>query len=111
MSMSSEITRITSLRNRIRTKLISLGVISDSSADLEDCADGVDSITGISEYRIFEESTNTGIGGNFVTIEDELPFRGVFLEGGCLPGDVFHGFALGAVRARVEDGEKRAIVL
>ena len=76
--MSSEITRITSLRNRIRTKLISLGVISDSSADLEDCADGVDSITGISEYRIFEESTNTGIGGNFVI--NGVSYRGIYAQ-------------------------------
>ena len=45
MSVSSEISRLTGLRNSIRTKLIALGVISDSSADLEDCYDGIDSIT------------------------------------------------------------------
>ena len=45
MSVSSEISRLTGLRNSIRTKLITLGVISDSSADLEDCYDGIDSIT------------------------------------------------------------------
>lgn len=64
MSMSSEITRITSLRNRIRTKLVSLGVINDSSADLEDCADGVDSITGTYSERVFV-SDSEATGGYF----------------------------------------------
>ena len=64
MSMSSEITRITSLRNRIRTKLVSLGVINDSSADLEDCADGVDSITGICDKKVYASEVEA-TGGAF----------------------------------------------
>lgn len=46
MSISSEITRITGLRDRIRTKLIALGLVS-AGADLEDCTDGVEDITSV----------------------------------------------------------------
>lgn len=45
MAVADQITRIQGLRNRIRTKLISMTVISDSAAELEDCADAIDSIT------------------------------------------------------------------
>ena len=45
MSVTSEISRLTALRNNFRTKLIALGVISDQSADLDDCYTGLDGIT------------------------------------------------------------------
>lgn len=43
MSIQSEITRIQSLKNTLRTKLVSIGLVQ-SSADLEDCVTAVDSI-------------------------------------------------------------------
>lgn len=46
MSISTEITRLTTLRNNIRSKLITLGIISDSSADLQDCYEGIYQIPG-----------------------------------------------------------------
>ena len=44
MSIATEITRISTLRNRIRQKLVTLGLVS-SSSDLEDCADAIETIT------------------------------------------------------------------
>lgn len=44
MSIASEITRLTNLRNTIRSKLVSLGLVS-SSADLDTCADAISGIT------------------------------------------------------------------
>ena len=44
MSVSSEVSRLTTLRNSIRTKLIALGILSDSSADLDDCDVGINGI-------------------------------------------------------------------
>lgn len=44
MSIASQITRLTTLRNNIRTKLIALGIISDSSATLSDCYDGINGV-------------------------------------------------------------------
>lgn len=43
MSIQSEITRIQSLKNTLRTKMVSIGLVQ-SSADLEDCVTAVDSI-------------------------------------------------------------------
>ena len=43
MSIQSEITRIQGLRNTLRTKLVSIGLVQ-SSADLEDCVTAVDAI-------------------------------------------------------------------
>lgn len=46
MSIATEITRLTTLRNNIRSKLITLGIISDSSADLQDCYEGIYQVPG-----------------------------------------------------------------
>ena len=49
MSIQTEISRLQTLRNNIRTKLISLGLLSNASATLADCQtalDGVDLYTG-----------------------------------------------------------------
>lgn len=46
MSIATEITRLTTLRNDIRSKLITLGIISDSSADLQDCYEGIYQVPG-----------------------------------------------------------------
>ena len=43
MSIQSEITRIQGLKNTLRTKLVSIGLVQ-SSADLEDCVTAVDAI-------------------------------------------------------------------
>ena len=45
MSIATEISRLTTLRDNIRTKLIALGVFNNSSADLEDCYDAINGIT------------------------------------------------------------------
>ena len=74
MSMSSEITRITNLRNRIRTKLIAVGVLRNQNADLEDCADGVDSITGVSE-KLLRLSVAEGVSGTFTI--NGTTYRGI----------------------------------
>lgn len=57
MSIANEISRLITLRNNIRTKLIVLGVISDSSADLEDCYTGINGITARSSSDL---STSAG---------------------------------------------------
>lgn len=43
MSISTQIEKITNARNKIRTKLVALG-LSNGTAKLEDCADAVDAI-------------------------------------------------------------------
>jgi hypothetical protein len=45
MSIATEITRLQGLRNTIRAKLLALGLISDSAADLSDCIGAVDGLT------------------------------------------------------------------
>lgn len=45
MSIATEISRLTTLRNNIRTKLINLGIISNSSATLSDCYTGLNGVT------------------------------------------------------------------
>ena len=52
MSIATEISRLTTLRNNIRTKLIALGVISNTSADLSACYTGINGITGRSAATI-----------------------------------------------------------
>lgn len=49
MSLASEITRIANLRNTIRDKLVSLGIISDTSANLSACTTA---ISGISDSAL-----------------------------------------------------------
>ena len=44
MAISTQITRLSGLRDQIRTKLISMGLVT-SSAKLDDCADAIDDIT------------------------------------------------------------------
>ena len=41
MAISTQITRLSGLRDQIRTKLISMGLVT-SSAKLDDCADAID---------------------------------------------------------------------
>ena len=48
MSLASEITRIANLRNTIRSKLIALGIISDSSANLSACTTAISGINTLS---------------------------------------------------------------
>lgn len=44
MSIATEITRLQTLRNAIRTKLYNMGLVS-ATADLEDCKDAIEGIT------------------------------------------------------------------
>ena len=57
MSIATQISRLTTLRNNIRTKLINLGIISDSSADLEDCYTAINGITAKSAATITPTTT------------------------------------------------------
>lgn len=61
MSIASEISRIVSLRNEIRTKLISLGVLSDSSADLAAIRSGINGISGKSAETFTPGTTDQTI--------------------------------------------------
>lgn len=52
MSISSEVTRLTTIRNAIRSKLISLGLLNDLSADLDDCATAIDGIRAMTTQEV-----------------------------------------------------------
>lgn len=51
MSIATEITRITTARNTIRTKLTELGMVS-AAADIDDCALAVDGIANLCRIRL-----------------------------------------------------------
>ena len=59
MSIQTEITRLQGLRNTLRTKLVSFGLVQ-SSADLEDCVTAVDAVEnrGAVEGSISDVNTN-----------------------------------------------------
>lgn len=57
MSIATQLSRITTLRNNIRTKLINLGIISNSSAKLQDCYDAINGITAKSAATITPTTT------------------------------------------------------
>ena len=59
MSIQTEITRLQGLRNALRTKLVSFGLVQ-SSADLEDCVTAVDAVEnrGAVEGSISDANTN-----------------------------------------------------
>lgn len=48
MSVTTQITRITNLRNKIKTKLVAWGLVQ-STADLEACANAIDGLTGYTD--------------------------------------------------------------
>lgn len=58
MSISAEITRIQSARNAIRTKLIGLGLIKDSAANLEACQEAIESIEDHGEVSVTLDAEN-----------------------------------------------------
>lgn len=58
MSIATQISRITGLRDRIRTKLLALGVIQDNSADLEDCTDAIEGMSGGGNTTIYRRQVN-----------------------------------------------------
>lgn len=60
MSIQTEITRLQGLRNTLRTKLVSLGLVQ-SSADLEDCVTAVDSV----ENRGAADGTISTVDGEY----------------------------------------------
>lgn len=60
MSIASEITRLGSLRDIIRSKLISAGIISNESAKLSDCASAIDEMTVNSKVsKVLDTSTTS----------------------------------------------------
>ena len=60
MSIQTEITRLQGLRNTLRTKLVSFGLVQ-SSADLEDCVTAVDSV----ENRGAADGTISTVDGEY----------------------------------------------
>lgn len=52
MSISTQITRLQTIRNAIRDALIALGVITDSAADFEDCQTAIESIKNRGEIAV-----------------------------------------------------------
>lgn len=60
MSIQTEITRLQGLRNTLRTKLISFGLVQ-SSADLEDCVTAVDAV----ENRGAADGTISTVDGDY----------------------------------------------
>ena len=60
MSIQTEITRLQGLRNTLRTKLVSFGLVQ-SSADLEDCVTAVDAI----ENRGAADGTISTVDGDY----------------------------------------------
>lgn len=84
MSISSEISRITSLRNRIRTKLINLGLLtpnqggggggnnsksSGSTNDLEDCTDAIESINETTPYLLSSTGAKNVAGYKYAQVD------------------------------------------
>lgn len=61
MSIASEITRLQGLKSRIRTKLMSLGLVNSSTASLSDCTTAVEGITGT--QAITDASTQYNVAG------------------------------------------------
>ena len=61
MTIASEITRLQGLKSRIRTKLISLGLVNSSTATLSDCTTAVEGITGT--QAITDASTQYNVAG------------------------------------------------
>ncbi len=60
MSIASEITRLGSLRDTIRRKLISAGIISNASAKLSECATAIDGMTVNSKVsKVLNTSTTS----------------------------------------------------
>lgn len=77
MSIATEISRLTTLRNSIRAKLIALGIISDSSADLEDCYNGINGITAKSGTDVSLSSMNAIVPAGYYSSTATVngPFR------------------------------------
>lgn len=80
MSVSSEISRLTTLRNSIRSKLIGLGILSDSSATLSDCYTGIDGVTAqaATTYNV-SSSDQTVLSGTYLS--GDITIRGVTTSG------------------------------
>lgn len=70
MSIASEITRLTLLRDNIRSKLVNLGILpagSAQTADLEDCYDAIDDVTALNATTYTPStSSQTIASGNYL---------------------------------------------
>ena len=59
MSIATQISRLTNLRNRIRTRLITLGALNNQSADLSTCTNAIEGLSGIHPAWHMESTTVT----------------------------------------------------
>lgn len=76
MSIATQISRLTTLRDNIRTKLISLGLLSDTSADLEDCYDAIDSIPCVGPVILEQPRDFVGLIGDTATFKVKMAGTG-----------------------------------
>lgn len=67
MSISNEITRLQTIRNAIRTKLIALGIVTDASANFEDCQNAIENIAnhGTIAVKLDTETTTLTVEEGF----------------------------------------------
>lgn len=101
MSVSSEVSRLTTLRNSIRTKLIALGVISDTSADLEDCYTGINSITAKSATTYNSSSSDQTISsGQYLSGAQTIK---AVLASGISEGNIKYGVTIKVGDANDDD--------
>lgn len=76
-SIASEITRIQGLRDRLRTKLVSLGLVG-ALADLEDCTEAVEGIASVAEteYSVKSQDVSDVTSVSFATSTHPVSVNG-----------------------------------
>lgn len=111
MSIQSEITRIQSLKNTLRTKLVSIGLVQ-SSADLEDCVTAVDTMenrgavnaeisTVDGDYTI-SAGYHSGTGKVSIAAAEKLKIIADNIKSGVTILGVVGSYVGGAVKAQVK---------
>ena len=111
MSIQSEITRIQSLKNTLRTKLVSIGLVQ-SSADLEDCVTAVNGIenrgavnaeisTVDGDYTI-SAGYHNGAGKVAIAAAEKLKIISGNIKSGVTILGVVGSYVGGAVKAQVK---------
>ena len=93
MSVYSEISRLTSLRNRLKTKLYNLGLLRSQNAKLADCTDAVESIDEETPYLISTAGIKNVAGVKYAQIDESA-----WVPAGTIPSGLeSHLTGLGAI--------------
>lgn len=90
MSIQSEVTRIQNLRNRLRTKLIALGLVSSSSADLEDCVEAIENFVPILQDDTTSKKYKLGMDNGVFYTEEVSTGTAMKLSGYGINNGVFY---------------------